>query len=130
VVSALVFQQGRLSWIRNAWMSGRLTPVASKATIEENLRVLASPKLGLTSEDIGVLVADYVPFVQAVEITAGVVRVAGLKDPDDRIFLELAQAGRAEFLVTGDRDLLGLSSVGDCRIITPAELATVLEGGR
>jgi len=130
VVSALVFQHGRLAWIRNAWMAGRLVPLASKATIEEILRVLAYPKLQLSPEDIGILVADYVPFVQAVQIKAGVATVAGLKDPDDRIFLELAQAGRAKFLVTGDRHLLGLSSVGDCRIIAPAELADVLEGGR
>ena len=130
VVPALVFQHGRLAWIRNAWMAGRMTPFASKATIEEILRVLAYPRLQLTSEEIGVLVADSVPFVEAVEIKAGFTTVAGLKDPDDRILLELAKAGRAEFLVTGDRDLLGLSSVGDCQIIAPAQLAAVREGGR
>jgi uncharacterized protein len=130
VVSALVFQHGRISWIRDAWMAGRVTPLASRATVEEILCVLTYPKLQLSSEDIGALVADYLPFVQTVEVEAGGETPAGLKDPDDRIFLDLAKAGRANFLVTGDRELLGLSSVGECRIIAPAELAAVLEGGQ
>jgi len=127
VVSALVFQHGRLAWIRNAWMARRFTPLASRAPIDEIVRVLTYPKLQLTSDEIDVLLADYLPFVQAMEIKAGSETVPELADPDDRMFLELAAGGRAGFLVTGDRDLLRLSRVGNCQIIAPAELGAILE---
>jgi putative PIN family toxin of toxin-antitoxin system len=128
VVSALVFQHGRLAWIRTAWMVGRCTPLGSGATIDEIIRVLTYPKLQLTSDDVEVLLADYLPFVQVLETQAGRPTVPEPADPDDRMFLELAEAGHAQFLITGDRDLLRLSCVGNCRIIAPAELGAILEG--
>lgn len=33
------------------------------------------------------------------------------RDPDDNIFLSTARAGRADFLITNDRDLLDLPDV-------------------
>ena len=127
VVSALVFQHGRLAAVRNAWMAGRFLPLASQATMAELLRVLTYPKFQLTADDIAALLADYLPFVEPVEIPAGGIAVPDPPDPDDRIFLELAEVGKAQFLVTGDRDLLGLSSVGTCRIIAPPEFLASLE---
>ncbi|MBI2071915.1 MAG: putative toxin-antitoxin system toxin component, PIN family [Gemmatimonadetes bacterium] len=127
VVSALVFQHGRLGWIRNAWTAGLFLPLASRATAEEILRVLTYPKHQLPSDDIGALLADYLPFVETVEIKSRRA-VPDPPDPDDRIFLELAHAARAELLVTGDRGLLGMQSVGDCRIIAPVKFRAVLEG--
>lgn len=51
-------------------------------------------------------------------------------DPHDRPFLELALAGRADYLVTGDDDLLALTAVFVVPIITPAELKPRLMGAR
>lgn len=127
VVSALVFQHGRLEWIRLAWMAGRLVPLASRATIEEILRVLTYPKLQLSTDDIRALLADYLPFVETVGIK-GRRAVPEPPDPDDHMFLELADAAGAAFLVTGDHGLLGMRSMGDCRIIAPAEFRAILEG--
>lgn len=127
-VSALVFQHGRLRWIRTAWMAGRFLPLASTATVKEAVRVLAYPKFRLSADDIAALLADYVPFVETVEIPGDPVPVPEPPDPADRIFLELAEIGVAGFLVTGDRGLRGLSSVGNCRIVTPAEFRSILEG--
>lgn len=42
------------------------------------------------------------------------------RDPKDDAFLDLAIAGRADLLVTGDNDLLVLAEVGVTRIVTPA----------
>ncbi len=47
------------------------------------------------------------------------------RDPDDDEVLAIASAGRAEVLVTGDADLLTLSTHGGARIVTVAEF----EGG-
>ena len=41
------------------------------------------------------------------------------RDPDDDKVLETAAAGRANWLVTGDRDLLELHPFGEVAIVTP-----------
>ena len=46
VLSALVFGR-RLFWLRRAWASGAVTPIACRETVTELLRVLAYPKFRL-----------------------------------------------------------------------------------
>ena len=48
------------------------------------------------------------------------------RDPDDDKFIACAIAGRADFLVSGDQDLLTLKQVGDVRIIRARELLEIL----
>jgi putative PIN family toxin of toxin-antitoxin system len=48
-------------------------------------------------------------------------RVAACRDPKDDKFLELAVNGRAELVVSGDRDLLILNPFRGIPIITPAD---------
>lgn len=48
------------------------------------------------------------------------------RDPKDNLILELAADGNADFIVTGDADLLILNSFRGVRILTPAELRTIL----
>jgi uncharacterized protein len=45
------------------------------------------------------------------------------RDPDDNKFLELAKDANAEFLITGDQDLLSLKILAECQnqIITPRD---------
>lgn len=47
--------------------------------------------------------------------------VRACRDPKDDKFLELAVNGRADLIVTGDRDLLDLNPFRDIPIIAPAE---------
>ena len=48
------------------------------------------------------------------------------RDPDDNKFLELAKDANAEFLITGDQDLLSLKNLPEYqnKIITPREFIT------
>ena len=48
------------------------------------------------------------------------------RDPKDDAFLDLAVAGRADWLVTGDSDLLVLAEVGATRIVTPLAFVDVV----
>lgn len=43
--------------------------------------------------------------------------------PDDLHVIGLAAAGNADFLITGDNDLLILKNIGRCRILTPRQFA-------
>jgi predicted nucleic acid-binding protein len=51
------------------------------------------------------------------------------RDQSDVPFLQLAIAGKADYLVTGDGDLLALASKFSCPIITADQLLTKLENG-
>jgi putative PIN family toxin of toxin-antitoxin system len=55
-------------------------------------------------------------------------RVDAVRDPDDNRVLEAAVAGEAEYIVTGDRDLLDLGSCEGIRIVTPAAFVELLPG--
>lgn len=48
------------------------------------------------------------------------------RDPDDDKFLAAAAAAAADFLVTGDKDLLDIERFGTTRIVTPRVFLTCL----
>ncbi len=52
------------------------------------------------------------------------------RDAEDDYLIAYALVGRADYLVTGDKDLLVLRQVGDVRIVSPAEFIRVLEEDR
>ena len=106
VVSALVFEGGRVAWLRSAWRRGVIRPLVSRATATELLRVLAYPKFGLTAQEQQVLLADYLPFCETQGVVGSARGLPRCRDPHDRPFLELAIAAKARFLVTGDEDQL------------------------
>ena len=126
VVSALLLEFGPLFWLRPSWMAGDFRPLVSQATTSELLRVLSYSKFNLTHQEIEVLVGDFLPFSEPVEVKKATGALPRLSDPDDGIFLQLAKAGTAEFLVTEDQDFLPVPPPGDCRIISTAEFRAIL----
>src|SRR5215471_17088640 len=109
VLSALMFSQGRLAPVRLAWQRGALHPLVSKATTEELMRALTYPKFKLTAEDQRELLGDYLPYCYTVRMPAKAVKIPLCRDPFDVPFLQLAIVSKADYLVTGDKDLLSLS---------------------
>ncbi len=124
VISALVFGQGRLAWLRQAWASGTLVPLVCTQTAQELLRVLAYPKFGLTKDEMDELLGDFLPFAEIVEVVEE--DYPTCRDPDDRVFLALAEQAGADAMVTGDDDLLALKEDFPIPILTPAELKDFL----
>jgi len=119
VLSALVFGTGTTARLRTAWQGGHCLPLVSTATAQELVRVLAYPKFRLDAQDQQELLADYLPYAEAVRIPQPPPTVSLCRDPFDMPFLHLAAAGLADALVTGDADLLTLARVGRCPIMTP-----------
>ena len=72
------------------------------------------------------MLADYLPWCETATVS-GPLAVPDCRDPFDRPFLELALAGRADVLVTGDGDLLALAPVFSVAILTPNALKKRLE---
>jgi predicted nucleic acid-binding protein len=48
LVSALLFENGRLVWLRRSWQAGVIRPVPAESSAHELIRVLADPKFRLT----------------------------------------------------------------------------------
>ena len=119
VVSALVFAEGRLAWLRAAWASSAAVPIVSEATSDELLRVLAYPKLRLTADDRAELLGDYLPFAEVFARSVAPAAVLA-PDPTDQPFVDLCSASRADGLVTGDARLLALAPA--VPVLTPASL--------
>ncbi|MDT8437522.1 MAG: putative toxin-antitoxin system toxin component, PIN family [Wenzhouxiangellaceae bacterium] len=121
VVSALIFSGRRMAWLRRAWASGDMLPLASRATTDELLRVLSYPKFKLAREEQLELLGDYLPYCQIVQIDSDVPELPRCEDPDDQKFLDLASVGQADWLITGDPHLLALAGQTSFAVLKPAE---------
>jgi len=125
LLSALLFAAGKVTWIRDAWRSGAIAPLASRDPTIELIRVLGYPKFGLTVGEREDLLGDYLAYAETVVISQPPA-VPACRDPFDRAFLELAAVRRADALVTGDQDLLVLARVFEIPIVTPGEARRLL----
>lgn len=121
VLSALVFGGAPAGEVRRRWQQGLCVPLVSTATAQELVRVLAYPKFRLGREEQHELLADYLPYARAVRVGVPPPAVPICRDLNDTPFLELAIAGRARALVTGDADLLALKGQMPCSVVTMAE---------
>jgi uncharacterized protein len=127
VLSTLVFAQGRLSPLRHAWQGELCQPLVSNITAAELIRVLAYPKFKLSAEDQQELLADYLPYCTTVRMPAKLPATPECRDKFDLPFLQLAVAGKADYLVTGDQDLLVLAGQFACPIITADQFIKTLK---
>ena len=110
VLSALVFGGGLAGQVRRAWQQGVLLPLASTATVQELVRVLAYPKFRLSEPEQNELLADYLPYTETVRIPQPPPLVPECRDVLDAPFMHLAVAGGAQVLVSGERDLLAIAA--------------------
>jgi uncharacterized protein len=119
LVSALLFA-GQPGKLRDLWVAGRIVPLVSKETFAEFSRVLAYPKFRLSPVEITMLrEEEFLPYAEVVDVTEHVTGTC--RDPHDDKFLALSSSGDAEYLVTGDEDLLVLQTFGQTRIIRVGE---------
>lgn len=118
VLSALVFSGGRLDALRHAWQKQACIPLASKQTASEIIRVLAYPKFKLMPDEQHELLADYLPYCETVTLLRKAPKTLQCRDAHDIPFLHLAQAAKADFLISGDDDLLCLADGFVCPIVT------------
>ncbi|MDW7761745.1 MAG: putative toxin-antitoxin system toxin component, PIN family [Acidobacteriota bacterium] len=116
LVSALLFR-GPLNRLIILLEEGRIGLLISREVFLEYLRVLSYPKFGLDTKEIrGLLENHILPFSEMVN--AEPMRPVIPEDPDDDKFLALAETGRADYLVSGDRHLLALGRFGKIPIVT------------
>lgn len=121
ILSGLMSPKGTTGQIIQAWKDNRLTLLICEAQLEEIKRVLAYPKiqkrLNWSAEKINL-------FVKLLAYRSEYVDISGVKayvpqDADDEMLLATLIAAQADYLVSGDSDLLALRE--SYVIITPAQ---------
>jgi uncharacterized protein len=127
LVSALLVEQSLPARVLTAWRKGRFELLSSTLQMEELTRMTRYPWIAqrLTPALAGRLVNDLR------EVATMLERLPKLDispDPYDNYLLAMAQAGDADYLVTGDkRDLLALKQHGRTQIVTVRSALDVLE---
>lgn len=100
--------------------------LVSQATMDELVLVLTriQTKGYITQDETLQLIHAYKAIVEWVPI---IERVKLCRDPRDDQFLELALNAQAEYIITGDKDLLVLHPFGTTKIITAKAFTDLLQ---
>ena len=124
LVSGLGWKSGPPGRIVDALNTQRFDIVVSGEVFEEYRRVLTDFSERYTEIDVRPILA----LITSKAIWVTPIALAGsiCSDSDDDMFIAAAIAGRAKYIVSGDKALLSVRSFRDVKIMTPARfLATV-----
>lgn len=125
LVSAMITSTGNPAAIVNAWLDGRFTLLSCAAHVDELRATLQKPRVAelIKPHQAGRLVNQIRRLAQEVKTLPSVQRSP---DPGDDFLLALAEAGQADYLVTGDKSgLLTLGSHRTTSIIAARDFAAL-----
>ncbi len=137
LLSAYLFRQGVLGWLREAVDKQTLVLVFNRHTAAELLRVLSYEKFALTKADresvlLRVMLYAEVHVTGQPGAATALVRTADpapvCRDSHDQAFIDLAYAAAVHALVTGDKDLLVLAPISAVPVIAASALRSEIEG--
>ena len=105
---------------------GQIRLIFSEESLGEFIEVANRPKFRkfFSEEDIIELLSLIDHFAEIVEVHS---EINICRDPKDNFLLALAKDSNADFLVTGDKDLLEIGNFHGTQIITIADLEKALE---
>ena len=119
LISSLIFR-GELSFLVYLLKSNHFCLLLSKPILEELLRVLSYPKFKLSEQEIKEIcyehVLEYATLI-AVDHKSHIL----LKDLSDNKILECAVSGKADYIVTGDKEILQIRKYQKIPILTAKE---------
>ncbi len=131
LLSALLSPRGAPAKLLEAWERSRFTLVTCDALIAEFRDVAGRPffRAKLRASAAELLAAGLRDFSFFVETSSfrDLPSCPVAPDSKDSYLLALAEASQAQFLVTGDKELLSLRHHKSTRIVTPAAMAELLK---
>lgn len=100
-----------------AILSGKIKLIFSPESLTEFLEVVQRPKFRRYFSNVHVaqLLDLFDVYGEIIEVSSTVVLS---RDPNDDFLLALAKDSAADFLITGDKDLLDLGSIGKTEIVS------------
>lgn|SRR3989338_2167600 len=126
IVSAIIGKSATLNNIYNAFLNNHFIPILSPSLQEEIMKIIRKPRLRryFQAEEIR-------RFKELIKTDTMLVipskKISLCRDAKDNIALEAAVEGDADFIVTGDKDLLVLKSPFNIPIITPWQFSAVIK---
>jgi uncharacterized protein len=125
LISYLISPQ--LSFIDALITERKLVVLLSEELLEEFIDVARRPKLKkyFSDENLIALIELLTWYGKIIHPKS---QRTDCRDPKDNFLLNLAIDAKADFLVTGDLDLLELKLSGTCQIITLKNFATLAKG--
>lgn len=127
LVRALLKPEGSVGPVVDFLREGRYVFLYSEATLNELIDVLSRPRMvnkyGLTVAEVDALCALV---IRRGELVAPDRAITACRDPKDNKFLEVAVAGRADVIVTGDEDLEVLNPFEGIPLTQPAKFLHLL----
>jgi putative PIN family toxin of toxin-antitoxin system len=131
-VSAILTPEGPPAKILEIALAGNMTLVISPPILREIGQVFQYPKIinllkkrGITPEEVEKAVLK---ILKTSFLTPGQLSLEGFsRDPADDMVISGAVEGKANFIISGDRDLTDLQSFQDIRILAPAAFLRLLE---
>lgn len=126
LVSYLLTQGKTIARIIDYWEKGEIIPIVSPAIIEELVDVVQRPRLRqkMTAEPqllINLILSD------AIHTRGDITFPGASRDPKDDKFLACAVEGEADYIVSGDNDLLELGSFRGIPVIRPHDFIRLAE---
>ena len=127
IASAVLIRGGIEDRVLRAWFLGQYRLVLSVPILEEVRRVLEYPRIRSRrwmsgEETVHVLER----LAESSALLEGKQRLWICRDPADDKFVVAALEGEADYIVTGDADLLDLGKYQDIEIVTPRQLLRIL----
>ena len=124
VLASGIFWAGYPFRVLDLWAHDRIQVLAAEPILREYADLLR--ELG-RAEDKEHLADSWVSFVFAHAVLIDVrSRVDACRDSDDNKYLECAIDGGADFVVSGDGDLLSLESFGGIPIVKPRQFVEII----
>ena len=129
LVSALLVQLGYPAAIYRAWQEGLFTLLTCREQLDELKATLHKPAIAarIKPYKAGRLAND---LKELAEVIDPLPRVERSPDPTDDFLLALSEAGKADYLVTGDKSgLLSRARHQGTRIVSAGEFAALRSSG-
>ena len=126
LVSALIAPVGKPAAIVDAWLDGKFTLLTCATHVDELRSTLQKPRVAelVKLHKAGLLVNQVKKLAEDIDPLP---RVERSPDPADDFLLALSEAGKADYLVTGDKSgLLALDHHKGTRIISARDFAAPL----
>lgn len=99
--------------------------LSSLGILDELSEVLQRPKFKMTGDDIIGIVSTLIETVENVHVTSEIKAIKN--DPDDDILINAAYDGNADYIVSGDPDLLSLKKFNQTKIVSVDSMLKILE---
>jgi putative PIN family toxin of toxin-antitoxin system len=128
LIRAVIKPRGTVGPVLLRLRNGEYTLLYAQPLLEELIDVLNRPRISekyqLTDQDIQAVVRL---ILLRGEPVATVKRIVACRDPKDDKFLEVAVAGGADVIVSGDEDLLTLHPFAGIPVVAPVTFLQMLD---